>query len=154
MERGHRAGRPGRQRERDGTVRIWDAPRPLVLRAHEGDSVGVAFSPDGRRIASTGRLDHLVEVQDLTAKGGPVVFRGHTEPVWTASFSPDGRRVATASNDGTVRIWSMTGEPAVVLRGNQGSVRGRRSARTAPGSPARARTALSASGTPRAPEIP
>jgi WD40 repeat protein len=64
----------------------------------------VSFSPDGRRIVSTG-ADRLLILWDATGK--PLqALAGHQRPVHKAVFGPDGR-VATASDDKTVGIWEI-----------------------------------------------
>lgn len=48
------------------------------------------------------------------------VLRGHAGAITDANFSNDGSRVATASEDGTVRVWSSdTGKEMAILKGHQ-----------------------------------
>ena len=108
----------------DWTLRLWSLQTGRLLkvkRGHKGHVVAVAFSPNGKFIATgsndgTGRL--------WTADGTfvkPLV--GHTGPVTAVAFNPSSTLVATASTDGTARVWSIERDlPPLVLRGHRGEV--------------------------------
>ncbi len=102
--------------ENDSMVRIWE-----VASGHEISSIlspnptsgsiwGLAFSPDGKRIAiSAGR--NLLEIWDVSAGKEPLIFTGHTGNVLDVDFSPDGNYLVSASADGSARVWDVsTGE--------------------------------------------
>jgi WD40 repeat protein len=70
---------------------------------------GIAFSPDGRRIAgATGTAVVLWEAatgQEILRLRSPLVFGR----LLSVSFSPDGKRIAAAHSQGMVLVWSATG---------------------------------------------
>ena len=76
------------------------------LQGHGDEPVlSVAFSPDGRHIAS-GSSDRMICVWD--AQTGSLVgnpLEGHIDWVLSVAFSPDGRYIVSGSSDSTIRVW-------------------------------------------------
>lgn len=96
-----------------GTLRIWDAATGRELHTSQGYSGGLAFSPDGTRMASG------AGILDLATGKIAVSLRGDKGVVLDVSFGPDGKRIATASGNESVQIWDAnTGEEVLALRGH------------------------------------
>eukprot|EP00873_Tetraselmis_striata_P035802 jgi/Tetstr1/456066/TSEL_042836.t1 len=128
----------------DKTARVWEAateegtagavwPRwrrtlagrggwrcAATLEGHTGWVFSVAWSPDGRRMATgsdkTARRLATGSADKTARRGGwrcVATLEGHTSRVYSVAWSPDGRRLATGSADKTARVWRP---PAPVRR--------------------------------------
>jgi WD40 repeat protein len=90
--------------------------RRVVRSEHTSSVLRLAFSPDGKYLAS-GSSDQTARLWNVRTGACERVFRGHTSWVWGLAFSPDGRRLATSSGDESARLWSVeTGETEVVFK--------------------------------------
>jgi WD40 repeat protein/serine/threonine protein kinase len=112
----------------DKIVRVWDvagANEPhMLLRGHSGSVNSVAFSTDGKRIASAS-ADWTVKVWDAATGQVLRTLAGHDLGVAGVAFSPDGQWLASASGDGTIKLWDeASGQETLTLKGHTRGVYG------------------------------
>ena len=82
------------------------------LSGHKYVVTGLAFSPDGSRLASSGgdgsvRLWETATGKSLWEKS--VVHHNIKSYLYGVAFSPDGNQVAAGTEDGSVRVWKTDG---------------------------------------------
>ncbi|KFY96114.1 hypothetical protein V498_02885 [Pseudogymnoascus sp. VKM F-4517 (FW-2822)] len=100
-------------------VEDYWSPCLQALEAHKGSVFSVAFSHDGKRLASS---SHDKTVHIWAAETGTLqqTLRGHRDWISTVAFSHDGKHLASGSHDKSVRIWdSETGTLHQILMEHQ-----------------------------------
>ncbi|KAG8795782.1 hypothetical protein FRC12_009789 [Ceratobasidium sp. 428] len=98
-------------------VELWDIPSGEILWPfdwrHDDFVRSVAYSPDGRMIAS-GSDDMTIRVWDTTTGVAAIEpLEGHKDAISSVTFSHDGRLIISGSSDKTIRLWDVrTGRSA------------------------------------------
>ena len=108
-------------------VRLWDIATGQESGAIRKDGspnfFRIAFSPDGKELASTSMDETTVRLWDPSTGRQIATLSGHSESCTNVAYSSDGQRLASASVDGTARLWNARAHAlARPLRGYTGVV--------------------------------
>ena len=117
---GHYWGVSGKR----GEVRVWEAASQTLHRvwqAHADPIYALAFSPDGRTLA-TGSWDCAIKLWDVE-RGDLLWTRWLTSSVNCVAFAPGGGMVASGGNDAVIRLWdAASGAQLQTLTGHSSQV--------------------------------
>lgn len=88
-------------------VQILDVASQRVLltyTSHANQIAVVAYSPDGKHLAS-GSFDAVVQVWKSSTGELGFLYLRHTSTISDIAWSPNGKYLATGSSDGSVQVW-------------------------------------------------
>jgi WD40 repeat protein/tRNA A-37 threonylcarbamoyl transferase component Bud32 len=117
---------PGKIPRFFGELKVWDAETGQEILSFQGHTTAVksvTFSPDGKRILSSG--DDTLKVWDVETGQEVRSLKGHTGPVYSVAFSLNGKRIVSGSQDRTLKVWDAeTGQEVHSLKGHTDNVTG------------------------------
>lgn len=106
---------------RSGEVKVFAVETGELVRdfgeVHSDSVLGLAFSPLGQFIASSG-ADKTIRLLDVASGSVTRSLEGHTHHVLSIAWQDDGRSIASASADRTIKVWDAeTGEQRRTISG-------------------------------------
>jgi WD40 repeat protein len=103
---------PGKITLGKSIIKLWDVTSGQELRTLAGHTTGwvktVAFSPDGRTLASASG-DNTIWLWEVASGRELRILTAHTGQVLSVAFSPDGATLASGSSDHTIKLWELPG---------------------------------------------
>jgi serine/threonine protein kinase len=110
----------------DKTIKLWDvqSQREIATFTVHSNSMSVAFSPDGRTLATgSDDNDNTIKLWDVQSQRQIATLTGHSDFVWSLAFSPDGRTLASGSDDETIKLWDVQSQGQIAtLTGHSSDV--------------------------------
>lgn len=95
---------PGQAEPAPGFLRTLTNHTPR----HDGKAISVAYSPDGKLLA-TGGWDKRIRLWDAATGTAIRDWQAHDPAVWPLAFSADGKQLLSAGKDGKVILWNLDG---------------------------------------------
>jgi WD40 repeat protein len=85
----------------------------------------VAFSPDGKTLATMGHGKDYSDTIDLWGTDGKSIasIQTNQRKVTSVAFSPDGKTLATGGDDGSIKFWGTDGKYITTIHTHQNSIR-------------------------------
>jgi WD40 repeat protein len=98
---------------RDHTIVLWDTATGQEIRWLDGHvewTSAIAFSPDGKSLASGSFMERTVRLWEVATGKDRRVFAGHQWSISAVAYTPDGRNLVSGSGDGTALVWEVMGD--------------------------------------------